>query len=149
MEMLNQISVMGRLTADPELKHTQNDIAVVSFTIAVERDYTIKGQEKQTDFFDCVAWRHTAEFLCKYFSKGRMVVLNGSLQTRMWEDRDGNNRKSVEIVAANIYFGDSKKNSSDSTQDDTSSGYGTPPPPQTSFADNHYEEIINDDDLPF
>lgn len=104
--MLNKIVIMGRLTRDPELRQTQNQIPVASFTLAVDRDF---GEE--TDFIDCVAWRKTAEFVSNYFFKGKMAVVAGRLQIRNWEDKDGNNRKSAEVVADNVYFGDSKKDS--------------------------------------
>lgn len=108
--MLNTITVMGRLTADPELRHTGNNIPVASFTLAVDRDYKDKASgEKQTDFIPVVAWRNSAEFAAKYFSKGRMAVVSGSLQMRKWTDKDGNKRVSAEILAEHIYFGDSKR----------------------------------------
>lgn len=108
--MLNTITVMGRLTADPELRHTGNNIPVASFTLAVDRDYKDKASgEKQTDFIPVVAWRSSAEFAAKYFSKGRMAVVSGSLQMRKWTDKDGNKRVSAEILAEHIYFGDSKQ----------------------------------------
>ena len=106
--MLNNITIMGRLCADPELRQTQSGIPVCSFRIAVERDYMTDGEKRETDFFDVVAWRGTAEFICGYFAKGRMIALDGRLQTREWTDRQGNNRVSVEIVAEDAYFGDSK-----------------------------------------
>ena len=105
--MLNHIVIMGRLTKDPELRTTQSGVSVTSFTLAVDRDFKNKDSgEKSTDFIDVVAWRQTAEFVCKYFSKGRMAVAEGRLQIRDWKDRDGNNRRSAEIVADNVYFGD-------------------------------------------
>ena len=108
--MLNAITIMGRLTADPELRHTGSNIPVVSFTLAVDRDFKDKATgEKQTDFIPVVAWRNTAEFAAKYFSKGRMAVVAGSLQMRKWTDKDGNKRTSAEVLAEHIYFGDSKK----------------------------------------
>ena len=107
--MLNRIDIMGRLTGDPELRRTQSGTAVASFTIAVERDYKPEGGEKETDFFDVVAWRKTAEFVCRYFAKGRMAVIDGRLQTRKWTDKNGGNRVAVEIIADSVYFGDSKK----------------------------------------
>lgn len=107
--MLNHITVMGRLTRDPELRRTGSDIPVASFTVAVDRDRAPEGQEKETDFIDCVAWRNTGEFVSKYFTKGRMIVVSGRLQIRNWTDKDGNKRRSAEIVADNCYFGDSKK----------------------------------------
>ena len=106
--MLNHIVVMGRLTRDPELRKTASDVSVTSFTVAVDRDFSQDGQ-KETDFLDVVAWRNTAEFAAKYFTKGRMAVISGRLQIRNWEDKEGNKRRTAEILAENIYFGDSKK----------------------------------------
>ena len=114
--MLNQAIMMGRLCADPELRETQSEISVCSIRIAVDRDYG-KGEQKETDFFDVVAWRGTAEFICKYFTKGRMIVVVGRMQAREWKDKEGNKRTAVELVADNAYFGDSKPNTSgDGTQ---------------------------------
>ena len=108
--MLNKIIIMGRLVRDPELRSTQSSTAVTNFTLAVDRDFADKQSgEKATDFIDCVAWRKTAEFVSKFFSKGRMAVVEGRLQIREWKDKDGNNRRAAEIVAENVYFGDSKK----------------------------------------
>ena len=106
--MLNKITIMGRLCADPELRYTQNGIAVCNTRIAVERNYADQDGERETDFFNVVAWRGAADFLCSYFAKGRKVLLDGRLQTREWTDRDGNKRLSVEIVAESVYFADSK-----------------------------------------
>lgn len=108
--MLNRCTIMGRLTKTPELKRTQSGVSVTSFTLAVDRDFKDKDGEKATDFIDVVAWRGTAEFVSKYFSKGRMAVVEGRLQLREWKDKDGNNRRSAEINAENVYFGDSKTN---------------------------------------
>ena len=111
--MLNHIVIMGRLTRDPELRRTGSGVAVASFTLAVDRDFSGKdGGEKEVDFIDAVAWRQTGEFVSKYFGKGRMAVVSGRLQIRKWTDKDGNNRRTAEIVADNVYFGDSKKDSS-------------------------------------
>ena len=108
--MLNHIVLMGRLTRDPELRYTQSQTPVASFRIAVDRDFGGRdGGEKQTDFIDCVAWRQTGEFVSKYFTKGSMAVVSGRLQIRDWTDRDGNKRRSAEVVADNVYFGDSKR----------------------------------------
>lgn len=107
--MLNHIDLMGRLTRDPELRYTQSNTPVASFTIAVDRDYSGQGQEKQTDFIPCVAWRGTGEFVSKYFRKGSMIVVSGRLQLRDWQDRDGNKRRSAEVVADSVYFGESKR----------------------------------------
>ena len=109
--MLNKIFIMGRLTRDPELRRTQSGTAVTSFSLAVDRDFKSQSGEKETDFIDVVAWRSTAEFVAKYFTKGRMAVVEGRLQIRDWKDKDGNNRRSAEVVADNIYFGDSKRDS--------------------------------------
>ena len=110
--MLNKIILMGRLTRDPELRKTGNGTAVTSFTLAVDRDYKPQDGERETDFIDVVAWRGTAEFVFKYFSKGRMAVVEGRLQVRDWTDKDGNKRRSTEVVADNVYFGDSKRSES-------------------------------------
>lgn len=108
--MLNHIVLMGRLTRDPELRRTGSGIAVASFTLAVDRDFgSCDGGEKETDFIDIVAWRSTAEFVSKYFAKGRMAVVSGRLQMRKWSDKEGNKRVSAEVVADNVYFGDSKR----------------------------------------
>lgn len=113
--MLNKIFLMGRLTRDPELRKTQSGTAVTSFTLAVDRDYKPQDGERGTDFIDVVAWRSTAEFVFKYFSKGRMAVVEGRLQIRDWTDKDGNKRRSYEVIADNVYFGDSKKVSDSDT----------------------------------
>ena len=125
--MLNHTVMMGRLCADPELKRTQSDIPVCSIRIAVDRDYG-KDREKETDFFDVVAWRKTAEFICNYFSKGRMIVAEGRMQTRQWTDRDGNKRIAVELVAENVYFGDSKR---EDNPGDSQGGYSNQAPAPT------------------
>ena len=117
--MLNHITIMGRLTRDPELRRTGSGIAVASFTVAVDRDFGGRdGGEKETDFIDCVAWRQTGEFVSKYFTKGRMIVVSGRLQIRSWTDKDGNKRRTAEVVADNCYFGDSKRDG------DNGSAYG-------------------------
>ena len=108
--MLNHITIMGRLVRDPELRRTGSGVAVASFTVAVDRDFGGRdGGEKETDFIDCVAWRQTGEFVSKYFTKGRMIVISGRLQIRSWTDKDGNKRRTAEVVADNCYFGDSKR----------------------------------------
>ena len=167
--MLNHIVIMGRLTKDPELRTTQSGVSVTSFTLAVDRDFKNKDSgEKSTDFIDVVAWRQTAEFVCKYFAKGRMAVVEGRLQMRDWTDKDGNKRTSAEVVADNVYFGDSKRDgegggsySSGYRQDggysqpaprsgsygggDALSGYGAPPADGDSFS----ELTTDDGPLPF
>ena len=117
--MLNHIVIMGRLTRDPELRRTGSGVAVASFTVAVDRDFGGRdGGEKETDFIDCVAWRQTGEFVSKYFTKGRMIVVSGRLQIRSWTDKDGNKRRTAEVVADNVDFGDSKRDN------DGGSSYG-------------------------
>ena len=111
--MLNHITIMGRMVRDPELRHTGSGTAVASFTLAVDRDFTGKDNEKVTDFIDCVAWRATGEFVSKYFTKGRMVCVAGSLQIREWTDKDGNKRRNAEVIANNVYFADSKNVATD------------------------------------
>ena len=116
--MLNKIILMGRLTRDPELRRTQSGTAVTSFSLAVDRDFKSQSGEKETDFIDIVAWRNTAEFVSKYFTKGRMAVVEGRLQIRDWTDQNGNKRRTAEVVADNVYFGDSKR------EGDTGGSYG-------------------------
>lgn len=111
--MLNHITIMGRLTRYPELRRTGSGIAVTSFTVAVDRDLKNSSGETETDFIDCVAWRQTGEFVAKYFVKGRMAVVSGRLQIRGWTDKDGNKHRTAEVIADNVYFGDSKKESLD------------------------------------
>ena len=132
--MLNHITIMGRLTRDPELRRTGSGIAVASFTVAVDRDFGGRdGGEKETDFIDCVAWRQTGEFVSKYFTKGRMIVVSGRLQIRSWTDKDGNKRRSAEVVADNCYFGDSKRDS-----DSGNSSYGGNTYGGNSYGGNSY-----------
>jgi len=152
---MNTIVLMGRLTGAPELRHTANQVPVVSFTLAVDRDYTPKGQEKQTDFINIVAWRQLAEFVAKYFDKGQRMALMGTLQMRKFTDKEGNNRTAFEVIAEHIYFADSKKDYGGSCGGEytgTDSGYYrdkspsnvAPPPPQD------FEEITDDGEpLPF
>jgi single-strand DNA-binding protein len=139
--MLNQITIMGRLTKDPELRRTGSGTAVASFTLAVDRDFG----EKETDFIECVAWKNTAEFVSKYFSKGRMAVVSGRLQIRGWTDKDGNKRKTAEVVADNVYFGDSK-NSDTATSEHT----GFVPNSKVPEASQNFDLLDGEDSgLPF
>lgn len=131
--MLNKVIVMGRLVRDPELRRTNSGTAVASFTIACDRDFKSDGGEREADFIECVAWRNTAEFVSKYFTKGRMAVVSGRLQTRNWTDKEGNKRKATEIVAESVYFGDSKREELQSCA-----------APQESFA-----ELPDDGEIPF
>ena len=132
---LNKAIVMGRFTANPELKTTSTGTPVVSFKLAVDRDYKGKDGERATDFISCTAWRQTAEFVSRYFNKGRMAVVVGSLQIRSWEDNDGNKRTSAEVVAENVYFGDTKTDGII--------------PPTTAKQENTFTELSDDDALPF
>jgi single-strand DNA-binding protein len=144
--MLNHIVIQGRLTRDPELRRTGTGLAVASFSVAVDRDWPNKETgEKETDFIDCVAWRHNGEFVSKYFSKGSMIVVSGRLQIRPWVDKDGNKRKSAEIVADSVYFGEGKKKESESTCQTTWDNPYYVTPAITDFA------MLDDDDaqLPF
>ena len=140
---LNIIVLQGRLVRDPEMRSTQSGVAVASFTLAVDRDFGGRdGGEKQTDFIDCTAWRHTAEFVSKYFSKGRMAVVSGRLQIDNYTDNDGNKRKSAKVVADNIYFGDSKKDGTTGGQSDEAASL-TPAP------SGFVQVDVDDGELPF
>lgn len=147
--MLNRIIIMGRLTRDPELRHTQSGTAVASFSLAVDRDFKNQNGEKETDFIDVVAWRNSAEFVSRYFTKGRMAVVEGRLQIRDWTDREGGKRRSAEVVADNIYFGDSKRDGETGgasfSRPAAPADYGMPPVGGDQFA-----ELADDDgELPF
>ena len=150
--MLNHITIMGRLTRDPELRSTTGGTPVASFSLAVDRDFASRdGGERQTDFIDVVAWRQTGEFVSKYFQKGSMAVISGRLQIRDWQDKDGNKRRSAEVVAENVYFGESRKREGEST-----GGYRDNPAPRSSDGFNAepkgstFSELDDGDgDLPF
>ena len=137
--MLNKIVLMGRLTRDPEMRKTASGTPVTSFSLAVDRDYKNQAGEKETDFIDCTAWRSTAEFVFKYFSKGRMAVVEGRLQMEDWTDKDGNKRRSFKVVVENAYFGDSKK------VPDSGTAQNAPP------ADGDFQELTEEEkgELPF
>lgn len=144
--MINTVALMGRLTADPELKHTSNGIAVVSFCVAVNRRF----KDQQADFINCVAWRQTAEFVCKYFGKGQMIGLEGSIQTRNYTDQDGNKRNATEVLAENVSFCESKKSESHSQPTSSAApAAATPSSGYSSGSSEDFEEITPDDDLPF
>ena len=131
--MLNHITIMGRLTRDPELRRTGSGVAVASFTVAVDRDFGGRdGGERETDFIDCVAWRQTGEFVSKYFTKGSMIVVSGRLQIRNWNDKDGNKRRSAEVVADNVYFGESQRSA------ESNSSYGGNAYGGNSYGGNSY-----------
>jgi single-strand DNA-binding protein len=153
--MLNEIIVMGRLCADPELRRTNTGTAVTSFTLACDRDFKGQDGEKETDFIDVVAWRQTGEFVSKYFTKGRMAVVEGRLQIRDWTDKDGNKRRAAEVVADNVYFGDTKRdNEGGSYQGGYQGGYSRPAAApdygMPSHADDQFSDLTDDDgELPF
>lgn len=139
---LNHIVLMGRMVKDPELKQTQSGVSVCNFTIAVDRDYK-NGDEKVADFVDCVVWRNSADFVAKYMKKGRMVTVSGSLQSRKWRDKEGNNRTSWEVQAQNVYFADSKRDG------DSSSGGGSPAPASPDVTYEELNDAALDGELPF
>lgn len=140
--MLNKIFIMGRLTRDPELRTTNSGTSVASFSLAVDRNYKGADGEKETDFIDCVAWRSTAEFAAKYFTKGRMAVVEERLQIRPWTDKEGNNRRSAEVIVDNMYFGDSKR--------DGDTGGARPASGPVNVSANDWQEVDEDEgDLPF
>ncbi len=150
--MLNHITIMGRLTRDPELRRTGSGVAVASFTVAVDRDFSGRdGGERETDFIDCVAWRNSGEFVSKYFTKGSMIVVSGRLQIRSWTDKEGNKRRTAEVVADNVYFGESRRSEGTPSAGNYSApaggfgGYSAPAAPASDFA------MLEDDDaqLPF
>jgi single-strand DNA-binding protein len=142
--MLNKIFIMGRLTRDPELRRTQNGTAVAGFALAVDRDFKNADGTKETDFIEVVAWRSSAEFVSKYFAKGRMAVVEGRLQIRDWQDKDGNKRRNAEVVADNVYFGDSKK------EGDSSGGYkAAGKAVDVEPGEGEFAEIEDEEDLPF
>lgn len=149
---MNICVLIGRLTADPELRSTQSGISVLQFTVAVDRDYQKQGEERQADFINCVAWRQTAEFISKYFGKGRMIAVEGSIQTRNYEDKQGNKRTAVELIVNKAHFTGEKKQESQQTYQDN--GY------QSGYQDNSYQQpaqpdyisdpnVISDDGIPF
>ena len=151
--MINNVVLMGRLVSDPELRHTPNDIAVTSFTLAVDRSYVKAGTERQADFIDIVAWRNTAEFICKYFQKGQMIAIQGSMQTRTYTDKQGNNRKAVEVLAERVSFcgrKESKENPSNKTPAEKNVDViPEEDPPRQSKIEDFTPTDFSDDDLPF
>ncbi len=132
--MLNHITIMGRLTKDPELRTTQAGVSVTSFTLAVDRDFKAQNGRREVDFIDVVAWRHTAEFVCKYLSKGSMAIVDGRLQLRDWTDLDGNKRRNAEVLASSVYFTDSRREQAGAEQQ---------------YAVSGFEPIDDDGDIPF
>lgn len=152
--MLNRVILMGRLTADPELKQTPNGISVTSFSLAVDRNFTSRGAERQTDFINCVAWRQTAEFISRYFAKGRMIAVEGSLQVRNYVDKNENKRQAVEVVVDQAYFADSKNAAPSSSPAPSYQSAAPAYAPAAPVAFNagsveDFQEIDDEDDLPF
>lgn len=154
--MLNVAVLMGRLVADPELRQTPNGVSVTSFTLAVDRSYVKSGAERQTDFVDIVAWRNTAEFVCKYFRKGQLAAVQGAIQTRSYTDKEGNKRKAFEIVADNVHFAEPKRDAAiggthpaERPESRTAAPGERPVPAYSSGKADEFEEIPSDDDLPF
>ena len=136
---MNVCILMGRLTADPELKKTPSGVSVTSFTVAVQRNYVVKGEERQSDFIECVAWRNIADFICKYFCKGQMIAVQGSIQIRSYQDKQGNKRKVVEVYVDKADFcGDKSANNSKTSHNSVQPG-----------AENDFAEISDAGDLPF
>ena len=135
---MNKVILMGRLTADPELKTTPSGISVTSFSLAVDRKYAKQGEERKTDFINIVAWRQRAEFICKYFTKGQLIALDGSIETSSYVDKNGNNRTAFEVVAENVYFTGDKRNSQQSGNENAYSEHA-----------NDFGEMPIDGDLPF
>lgn len=148
--MLNKVILMGRLTRDPELKYTPSNVAVTTFSVAVDRNYARQGEQRQTDFINVVAWRTTAEFVAKYFTKGQLMALSGSIQTRTWDDNEGKKHYVTEVVADEVYFAEGKR-------DNGGASYSAPIPteapaaPQQTMAQKSpdFEISPDDDDLPF
>lgn len=152
--MLNIVILMGRLTADPELKKTPSGVSVTTFTVAVTRSYVKQGEERQSDFIECVAWRNTADFICKYFRKGQMIAVQGSIQTRSYQDKNGNKRKAVEVLADKVFFADSKGSSQGVKQNSSYAApdYAAPAAMPSSFLQGSADDfaVVDDnEDLPF
>lgn len=147
---MNVVCLLGRLTATPEQKTTQNGVSVTSFSVAVDRAYQPKGAERQTDFINCVAWRGTAEFICRYFQKGQRIALQGSLQSRSYTDKNGNNRTVFEVVVDNAFFAESKSGGTAAVHTDSQiPTYNEAAPAFSTASATDFEEIVGADDLPF
>lgn len=145
--MINMVALMGRLTYEPELRKTPSDVSVLRFQVACDRSYQRAGAERQADFIDCVAWRQTAEFISRYFHKGSMIAVEGTIQTSNYTDKNGNNRKQIEVLANNVSFCGSKSESGNTAP---AGGYNEPAPSYASADNSDFEEIVDDDDdLPF
>lgn len=144
--MINVAILIGRLVADPELRHTSTDIPVSTFRLAVDRGYVKEGQQRQADFIDIVCWRSQAEFASKYFRKGMMIAIEGSIQSRNFEDKGGNKRTAIEVVAKEVHFAEPKRSAAPGTQEAQEQ---MPFPPPSAGSNDEYVEIGGDEDLPF
>ena len=145
---LNKAIIMGRITHDLELKSTPNGVSVLTFTVAVERNFVKQGEERQSDFIDCVAWRNQAEFISKYFGKGRLIALEGEIQTRTYQDKNGNNRKATEVMVNNVSFtGEAKQGGNSSYNTSEAVPAGTPPIPTQQL--DGFEQGLDDNGVPF
>lgn len=145
--MINMVALMGRLTYEPELRKTPSDVSVLRFQVACDRSYQRAGAERQADFIDCVAWRQTAEFISRYFHKGSMIAVEGTIQTSNYTDKNSNNRKQTEVLANNVSFCGSKSESGNAAP---TGGYNEPAPSYANADNSDFEEIVDDDDdLPF
>ena len=147
--MLNVIAIMGRLVADPELRHTPQGASVTSFTVAVDRNFARQGEQRQADFIDVVVWRQTAEFVCKYFRKGSMIAVDGSLQTRTYQDRNGSSRKACEIMAANVSFAGGRDNTRPASETHQSAPQAAPVQAYGQGSVDDFALIDDNEDLPF
>lgn len=147
--MINNVVLMGRLTADPELRQTANGIEVTSFSIAIDRGYARQGEERQTDFINCVAWRQTAKFITSYFHKGSMIAVTGAIQTRNYEDKTGAKRTATEVVVSNASFCGSKNESGTASAPAADNSYNAPAPSFATGTAGDFEELSGDEDLPF
>lgn len=147
--MLNNVVLMGRLTADPELRQTSTGIEVTSFSIAIDRGYARQGEERQTDFINCVAWRQTAKFITSYFRKGQMIAVTGSIQTRSYEDKTGAKRIATDVVVANASFCGSKSETGASSAPRDNAPFSAPAASFSTAVASDFEELQGDDDLPF
>ena len=148
--MINNVVLMGRLVATPELRNTQTGLAVTSFTIAIDRPYARQGEQRQADFIDCVAWRNNADFITRYFQKGSMIAITGTIQTRTYDDKNGNKRKAVEVIVDRASFCGSKAETGNNSYNQSYSAPAQPAAPSFSTgSDGDFEEISGDDDLPF
>ena len=146
---MNSVCLLGRLTAEPELRTTTSGLSVCSFTVAVDRSFQAQGQERQADFIPCVAWRQRAEFITRYFHKGNRIALQGSLQSRQYTDKEGNKRTAYEVQVDNVFFAESKSGGASQSYESQAPRFNEAPPAFTTATASDFEEIVGDDELPF